>query len=180
MLSITDFLAPLHNRRHRCWFYELIFHVNPIISLCAFVFMHICTYYYYLCDWCSWARYKWGKNVNNLRTTGTVIDNFDGGGKQRYSHSQMTPCCTGNNGQFFDASWRQNIVAVLYETRRAPRKRYIIYTRTDGLWTRQSYGSPVQQQRRSCRVTTRRMSVVRGRAFKTVYYYTLSVIYIYI
>lgn len=110
------------------------------------------------------GRYKWGKNVNNLRTTGTVIDNFDGGGKQRYSHSQMTPCCTGNNGQFFDASWRQNIVAVLCETCRAPRKRYIIlYTRTDGLWTRQSYGSPVQQQRRSCRVTTRHVGRPRAR-----------------
>lgn len=54
MLSIADFLGS-RNRRHRCWFYELSFHVNPIISLHAFVFMHICTYYHYLCDWCFWA-----------------------------------------------------------------------------------------------------------------------------
>jgi len=45
------------------------------------------------------------------------------------------------------------IVAALYETHRDPRKRYIIilYTRTDGLWTRQSYGSPVQQQQQQQR-----------------------------
>jgi len=152
-----------------CWFDELIFHVNPIISLRAFVYMHIVYIYIYIISvtgspgpayrvktliiyaqrprWLTTAPGAGDKDIRTVRWLGAP--------------ETMVNFLTRRDVK---------IVAVLYDTHRAPRKRYIImYTRTDGLWTRQSYGSPVQQQR-SIAGLQHAMSVVRGRAFKTVNY----------